>query len=379
MREVRTIDGHEVTSHEAFRKLLNDIEEPLLLKGAPLASGFGRFTLEALKSEFGALKLPDKAQGSGQGKSKPRTDCAFTVADQKGEEVMGASAVTWNPAGCSFEALAVAIAGGSGHYLTTRSGKATCRRAADALVYEGPTIEGADDDVLIRAFVPRVPSPLLLPCDKGFQTIFWVGAQGNNFGLHSDLFSEQFLVQYEGTKEVFLSLPRDASLIAPFPYLSSPLFYKSERRSVQKLGTGFMKRECVRAMLSPGDVLYIPPWWWHEVRTVSPGVSVSATFRFHTEDADRFSTIMRSMYSLNQNAAKRDSSGRLAQHLRSYFAYGLAVEEAGGDSHWLKVKPGTFPSRLACLVGVVGAAGAFVGFVAGRFSRWPRLSQNGNL
>merc|ERR1712039_549287 len=81
--------------------------------------------------------------------------------------------------------------------------------------------------------------------------------------------------------------------------------------------------------IHPGDVLFIPPWWWHEVRTISPGISLSTTFRFHIPDADVFSRVVNDLYQLHQNARK-SGSDRLAQHLRSYFAYGLSVEDDPG-------------------------------------------------
>lgn len=338
----------------------------MLLKGCPFSAKTTDFTLDELASQFGTLKLPKKSQRRKQGKTTA-TGCSFIVADQEGELVMNARPSAWDPSGYTFASLAAAISGGSGQYLSTRSGKGTCRREANGIVYEGPPGEDVDEDVLIKALVPQVHFPSLLPHDVGFQTVFWMGAKGNNFGLHTDLFSEQFLVQYQGVKEVVLLLPRDASKVAPFPYLSSPIWYKSERRSVVNLDSTCITDECLRATLHPGDVLYIPLWWWHEVKTVSPGPSVSVTFRFHTEDAERFAKIMDAMYWLNHNAQK-ESTGRLAQHLRSYIAYGIAKEgtEALAQTHTIYGRPCGSPLHTMVAMGL---AGACIGFVFGRFSR----------
>ncbi|CAE7683809.1 unnamed protein product, partial [Symbiodinium pilosum] len=111
-----------------------------------------------------------------------------------------------------------------------------------------------------------------------------------------------------------------------FPFLASPLWYKSQSRSVSRLRRSRSSLGLLRAVLQPGDVLYIPLWWWHEVRTISSGVSMSTTFRYHTEDAERFAKVMNAFYQFHANA-KAYGSGRLAKHIRSYFAFALAAEE----------------------------------------------------
>lgn len=370
LRTVRTIEAQSIDNNDAFRQLISNSDEPLLLKGAQFNQSPLCFTLENLNSEFGALKLPENLQSAKQGKSTP-SGCSLSVADQGDESVMKASPSSWQPSGCTFSTLAKGITGSS-LYLSTRSGNGACSRAGGTICYEGPAREGADPDesVLVRAFVPKVPFPLFLPSSVGFQIIFWMGSQGKNFGLHTDLFSEQFLVQNQGVKELFLLLPRDASQVAPFPYLSSPLWYKSQQRSVANLDRECLQEECLRAVLHPGDVLYIPLWWWHEVETVSPGPSVSTTFRFHTEDRDRFAKVMNAMYCLNANA-KKQASSRLAQHLLSFFSHGLAAEAVSAGkcgSNVTRSERLQFAGHDLHLILLVGLAGT-MGFVAGQFFR----------
>ncbi|CAJ1385252.1 unnamed protein product, partial [Effrenium voratum] len=180
-------------------------------------------------------------------------------------------------------------------------GKAAVVRDGDGLRYDAP--EDAEcQDVLVRSFVPRVPVPLFLP-EEPCQVAFWLGSAGNNFGLHSDLFCEQFLAQHQGAKEVLLLLPEDAAEVQPFPFLQSPLWYKSSARTVASLK---LSLPGLRAVLQPGDV-----------RTVH-GPSVSSTFRFHTEDAERFAKVMNAFYQFHKNA-KEYGSG-------SYFACAFDAE-----------------------------------------------------
>lgn len=368
------MQAQHVASQDAFLSLAGSTDEPLLLKGAPFDRSAAAFNVSALVSDLGGLQLPEKSFAAKQG-MRSVSGCSIFIAEQGKEAVLAASPAAWDPKGCTFGGLADAIAGGSGQYLTTRSGKGACRRLGDAIVYQAGSGNEADPDqydVVVKEFLPRVPWPLLLPEDKGFQVAFWMGAQGNNFGLHTDLFAEQFLVQHQGVKEVFLLLPEDASVVAPFPFLSSPLWYKSQRRTVADLDLSCCS--CLRAELHPGDVLFIPLWWWHEVRTISPGCSLSTTFRFHTEDADRFSKVMNSFYQFHRNAQER-RSGRLARHLRSFFAYGLAQAEAqsgGAKAEGVAKHHGfaaAWPRRSsAWALALLGAAaaGAALGFAAGR-------------
>mmetsp|Transcript_4418 Transcript_4418/g.16725 ORF Transcript_4418/g.16725 Transcript_4418/m.16725 type:complete len:406 (+) Transcript_4418:264-1481(+) len=383
-RPVRVVEAQQLTSHAHFLDLVGgEGDEPLVLRGLPFAQGGATsFTVEALSAQLGDLNLPLKSG------PRPRSSsgCHLFVARQgEGEAVLGSSPASWDPAGCCLRSFLSSLAAGSGLYLTTRSAKAACSRQSqdgvDKLVYRGGGEDGSEVavdpegyDVLVRNFVPRVPWPLILPTDSAFLIAFWLGAQGNNFGLHSDLFAEQFLVQHQGTKEVLLLLPRDAARIAPFPFLSSPLFYKSAHRSVSNLDLAGDPDGCLRAELCPGDVLYIPAWWWHEVRTISSGLSLSATYRYHTEDSDRFSKVMTLVYQLHSRAQSRKSSGRFAQHLRSFFAYSLAEAEADAtcsEGRASSAATSAAASLPLLLVGVASAvlAGALAGFAFGRQSR----------
>lgn len=118
--------------------------------------------------------------------------------------------------------------------------------------------------------------------------------------------------------------PRKWTRSVRFPFLETTLFYKSQARSTRHLPYRG-RRQVKRVVLEPGDVprrlseptnscwsqenheghgflaqnrgegasflrssvdskvLYLPLFWWHEVRTLQ-GPSVSVTYRFHTEE-----------------------------------------------------------------------------------------------
>lgn len=357
--EVRTVDANDVTSHEHFRRILGTGDEPLLLKRTPFSRGLSDFTIESLGDALSSVQLPDRQK---KGKKSSPGACSLIIADQGDSPVIGAQPKAWDSTGSTFADLVEYIKNGAGFYLSTRSGKGACHNAGHGLTYSGSADISDPNDVLVKELVPRAPAPSLLPMGASFQMVFWMGNQGNNFGLHSDLFSEQFLVQNQGVKEIFLLLPEDASLVAPFSFLQSPLFYKSEQRTVTnlKMPGGLVQR----AILNPGDVLYIPPWWWHEVCTVSPGPSLSTTFRFHTEDDERFNSVMRAFFRFHENSKNR--SELLAKHVRSYFMHALAVVETGDcTAAGSRSRPCT-PAAILVLAGL--ATCTMLGFVAGRRS-----------
>lgn len=376
--EVRVVDASHTTSYEQLVELLHSTgcqELPMLLRNASFAGGAmachaSDFGLEALEREIGQVRLPQQLKRREPGTKRPssRRQCGLFVAQQQhDEDVLGATPINWDPCGCTFRDFAELVRGGSGLYLTTRSGKGTCSFDGDKVTYEDPCGDGADEDdrdVLIRAIAPRTPAPVLLPQRANFQLVIWLGARGNNFGLHTDLFAEQFLVQHEGVKEVLLLLPEDARTVAPFPYLQSPLWYKSERRSVRHLDLP-SSTECLRAELHPGDILYIPLWWWHEVRTLSAGPSVSVTYRFHTAEAEDFNHTMDVLWRLNMRAQAASPSGRLARHLRSFLVHGQLAADGKAADQLVAVGQ---QQRLAAAIALAAVVGG-LGFAAGRWSR----------
>lgn len=327
----------EIRSYEDFVKFRGSRkDEPILLRNAAFNRPADGFTLESVAEALKDLKLPQKSLSAKQGGNA--SQCTLLVANQGQNAVIDAKPDFWDPQGCSFGILAEKICKDK-HYLTTRSGKGRVKRVGDVLCYD--KVEDEDrKDVLVESFLERAPFPLLLEDEAPFQVAYWMGSTGNNFGLHTDMFTEQFLCQHQGTKEVLLLLPEDASLVDPFPFLETTLYYKSRSRSVKNLHPG-AAREVLRIIMQPGDVLYMPSWWWHEVRTLE-GPSCSTTYRFHLEDADRFLKVMNLFYQFHKSAAEY-GTGHLAKHLRSFFVHALQPSKKTGE--------GWFIPLVSCTLG----------------------------
>jgi len=78
-------------------------------------------------------------------------------------------------------------------------------------------------------------------------------------------------------------------------------------------------------MLRPGDVLYIPPMWWHEFRTVSDGASLSTTIRVHLLTEDKaFHGLVSSYKQLHTKLLERGSE-RLMAHITSFLLHGMLL------------------------------------------------------
>lgn len=116
--------------------------------------------------------------------------------------------------------------------------------------------------------------PGLLDPDSSTGRIFlWIGPTGTFTPAHHDLTNNLFL-QVHGSKEfrlvsslALLELDNDRHC-----YLASSLSDNDEKRRAAGLAP-FSRTVTLEA----GDVLFIPLGWWHEVRGLSPSVSLSAT------------------------------------------------------------------------------------------------------
>lgn len=113
------------------------------------------------------------------------------------------------------------------------------------------------------------------PCQRGVhaagtQTNIWVSGRATT-RLHFDA-SDNLLFQVVGRKRVLLFPPSDYASL-----LIHPDQHPSARQAARDLADPPRPDELMRAQavdLEPGDALYIPPFWFHEVEALDP-VTVS--------------------------------------------------------------------------------------------------------
>ncbi|MEW6736809.1 MAG: cupin-like domain-containing protein, partial [Acidobacteriota bacterium] len=122
--------------------------------------------------------------------------------------------------------------------------------------------------------------PALINRDKISSINLWFSSAGNITPLHWDL-ANNFLVQIYGRKRLVLFDPMQTNLLYPHPLesasphlsyvdLNNPDYEKFPKLRMARGITGIIK---------PGDIVYLPPYWWHHVISETVGISVNIWWR----------------------------------------------------------------------------------------------------
>src|SRR5262249_24065340 len=107
-------------------------------------------------------------------------------------------------------------------------------------------------------------------CRRDYWTVY-IGPEGSFSRLHQDFWhTHAYLAHIQGKKRAILFSPEDSGFLykgrddAECPDLECfPLIQRA---------TAY---ECV---IEPGDLLFIPPGWWHQVRGLEKSITVSHVF-----------------------------------------------------------------------------------------------------
>ncbi len=97
-------------------------------------------------------------------------------------------------------------------------------------------------------------------------TNLWIGTGGNISPLHWDL-AQNFLSQVRGRKRILLFAPEQTSFLYPFsvnsemPHVSQ---LNIDKPNIEKFPK-FLKAKYIECILEPGEMLFIPTFWWHQV------------------------------------------------------------------------------------------------------------------
>lgn len=187
-----------------------------------------------------------------------------------------------------------------------------------------------------KCYVPQISLPELLPeleADLRFPEVvspesvrFWCGSAGTVAPLHWDTVNNLF-AQIHGSKQFTLFAPDEMSRLYPFPEDA-----KSHRLSQVDVGNPDFER-CplyrdatpITVTVLPGQLLFLPAFWWHHVRAVT--VSISANRWWPPEvlqhSAPNAFRAMRSSYTRDPEAVRKTlgvSSDALVPFLRPMLA-----------------------------------------------------------
>lgn len=111
--------------------------------------------------------------------------------------------------------------------------------------------------------------------DEGVDINAWYGPKGTVSPLHHDQ-KKNLLAQVVGQKSIFLYSPLDSKFVYPHDeeLLCNTAQIDPREPNLEKYPE-YSKASPLHCVLNPGQILYIPPKWWHFVESLSISFSVS--------------------------------------------------------------------------------------------------------
>lgn len=142
---------------------------------------------------------------------------------------------------------------------------------------------------------------------------FWLGPAGSNSPTHFDR-QENLNVQICGHKKWTLFSPTQSKNLYfakkhSLGVIFSPIDINNPDLETFPL---FKNAECVEAILKPGEVIYIPPGWWHQVQSLDETITLNFwwwSFRsYKTVIKINFYYILQSLYNFFVRRDKKQSA-----------------------------------------------------------------------
>lgn len=111
----------------------------------------------------------------------------------------------------------------------------------------------------------------------------WVGTSYSLVPLHFDQ-PNNFLIQIYGEKRLLLFSPKQSKYLYMQPF-NSRIIHTSQidtfidiNKPTLSQFPNLQKANPIEVILKTGDILYIPPYWWHQVQGLS--LNISVTYRW---------------------------------------------------------------------------------------------------
>jgi len=122
-----------------------------------------------------------------------------------------------------------------------------------------------------------------------YMSNIWFGESGNVSPLHFDAV-HNFFVQIFGKKKVYLFSFEDTKFLYRHTPKTSTVYNISQISDLHNVDPikfpDFRQAMPLTAILSPGDVLFIPAGWWHHVETLEIAISLSLWWKAKPSECD---------------------------------------------------------------------------------------------
>jgi hypothetical protein len=116
----------------------------------------------------------------------------------------------------------------------------------------------------------------LIRSESGPFGMFWIGPAGTFTSLHHDL-TNNFVAQITGRKQVKLLPPSETGRLYNFTHVFSEVPDLDDPALDIDRYSDLTRVRIYDLTLNPGEILFIPVGWWHQVRSLDFSVSITYT------------------------------------------------------------------------------------------------------
>ena len=175
------------------------------------------------------------------------------------------------------------------HRFTRRNAlKATLGTYVDGLEGKGPLADGGPElyfayDASVLGGSARLREDFdfrsLFPSGWGLpKTGLWMGRQGAHTPLHYDIDALNLHAVLRGRKRFILFSPEDSARLYPSDVFEWTTVFSEVRVDLPDLARhpAAAHARGHEAIIGPGEVLLMPPGWWHDVRSLEDSLSLNA-------------------------------------------------------------------------------------------------------
>ena len=122
----------------------------------------------------------------------------------------------------------------------------------------------------------------ITPMISYIKNSFWLGPKDSCTPLHYDTDNFNLLCLLEGRKEIILIHPKYRDYLYEINYfIRGSSWSYVNIWNIDYIKFPLMKNiKYIKFILNPGEILYIPPYWWHAVRNLDN--SIAFTYHYYT-------------------------------------------------------------------------------------------------